>query len=313
MGEPADGARPPIRAAGAVLWRPGGRRGPGGGDHAPEVALIHRPRYDDWSFPKGKLKRGEHPLRGAIREIEEETGVVARLGRRLPTRTYPKNGRLKHVDYWAARAVASTAFTPNDEVDALVWLPVDEAERRLSYPLDAELLREFAAGPLQTRPLVILRHAAAGDKRSWSGPDELRPLDGPGRAQAVALADLLFAYGPGRLVSSATARCVETLLPYARRTGAQVVTEPAFTIGDTDARRACARLLDLAAAPAAEPLVVCTHGEIVSDLLTALCRELGAKEPDDPALDKGAFWALHVSEPDDDATPTLAALERHSV
>ncbi|GAA4078710.1 NUDIX hydrolase [Actinomadura miaoliensis] len=320
-GEPGPGepgpavTRPPIRAAGAVLWRPGDGRGPDGAP-VPEVALIHRPRHDDWSFPKGKLERDEHALRGAVREVEEETGVVARLGRRLPTRVYPKDGRTKYVDYWAARAVSSARFTPNDEVDELVWLPVAEAERRLTYPLDVDLLREFAAGPLVTRPLVILRHATAGEKSEWNGPDELRHLDEPGRAQAGTLADLLFAYGPGRLVSSATARCVETLLPYARRTGSEVVTDRAFTVGVTDAGRACARLLDLAVAtegtPAPEPLVVCTHGEIVSELITFLCRELGEKEPDDPALDKGAFWAVHVSASGDGTTPTLAALERHA-
>lgn len=148
MADPGPGV---IRAAGALLWRDG-----------PEVALIHRPRYDDWSFPKGKADRGEHPLRAAVRETEEETGIVPRLGRRLPTITYPVGDRVKEVDYWAARPAAESAFTPNDEVDDVIWLPADEAEAKLSYRHDADLLRGFLSGPARTSPLVILRHASAG-------------------------------------------------------------------------------------------------------------------------------------------------------
>ncbi|MEU8342030.1 8-oxo-dGTP diphosphatase [Actinomadura meyerae] len=283
-----------IHAAGAVLWRDG----PGG---EPEFALIHRPRYDDWSFPKGKVDRGEHVLRAAVREIEEETGITARLGRRLPTIAYPVGDRTKQVDYWAARPVAECAFTPNHEVDELVWLPAAEAEGRLSYQHDIGLLHEFLGGPARTAPLVILRHASAGDKREWREADELRPLDAAGRREATALAGLLHAYGPMRVVGSATARCLETVLPYARATRASITTDAAFTIGDTGPEQAVRRLLSLAGAAT----VVCTHGEIVSDLVTGLCKEMGAKVPDDTSLRKGEFWAAHVAD------GSLAALERH--
>ncbi|WP_131737880.1 NUDIX hydrolase [Actinomadura roseirufa] len=285
----------PIRAAGAVLWRDG-----------PEVALIHRPRYDDWSFPKGKVDKGEHVLRTAVREIEEETGVVARLGRRLPTVAYSIDGRPKTVEYWAARAVAEGALRPNDEVDRLVWLPVAEAEARLSYQHDIDLLHEFLGGPSHTWPLIIVRHGAAGEKRLWSEPDELRPLDELGRAEAVDLAVLLHSYGPARPVSSATARCLGTVLPYARRMRKPVATDLAFTVGETDAGRAVERLFELVGD--AEPTLLCTHGEVVSDLVTGLCGELGEKAPDDPGLQKGEFWVAHL----DPSGPGLAALERHS-
>ncbi|MFC6880453.1 NUDIX hydrolase [Actinomadura yumaensis] len=288
-----------IRAAGAVLWRDGG--------NGPEVALIHRPSHDDWSFPKGRLKRGEHVLRAAVREVEEETGVPPRLGRRLPASTYPKDDRVKRVDYWAARAVADASafapFTPNDEVDRLEWLPFDRAARRLTRSHDVDLLNEFAGGPLRTWPLVILRHASAGEKRDWAGADELRPLDFRGRAEAVDLAGLLAAFGPVRIVGSATARCLETVLPYARSEGLPVATDAAFTIGETDADRACRRLFDLVGDGV--PTVVCTHGEIVADLVSGLCRELGEKVPEDPALEKSEFWTAHLSGRE------IAALERH--
>ncbi|NVI88439.1 NUDIX hydrolase [Actinomadura sp. BRA 177] len=280
-----------IRAAGAVLWRDG-----------PEFALIHRPRYDDWSFPKGKVDPGEHVLRAAVREIEEETGIVARLGRRLPTSTYPIGERTKQVDYWTARPVASSAFTPNSEVDELVWLPTAEAEARLSYRHDVDLLHEFLRGPSRTSPLVILRHASAGEKHEWREADALRPLDAPGRREAAALAGLLHAYGPLRVISSATARCLETVLPYARLARTSIVTDAAFTVGDTGPEQAVERLLSLTGAPT----VVCTHGEIVSELVTGLCKELGEKAPDDPSLHKAEFWAAHLAD------DSMAALERHS-
>ncbi|KAB2348421.1 NUDIX hydrolase [Actinomadura rudentiformis] len=302
-----------IRAAGAVLWRDG----PDG----TEVALIHRPKYDDWSFPKGKLKNGEHALRAAVREVEEETGVVPRLGRRLPTSSYPKDGKTKRVDYWTARAASPTSptsptsadadapFTPNDEVDRLEWLPIADAYERLSYSHDVDLLREFEAGPPDTWPLVILRHGSAGEKREWRGPDELRPLDERGRAEASLLAGLLRSFGQARLISSATARCLETLLPYARKDAVKVVTDEAFTVGATGAEQACDRLFELVDDGA--PAIVCTHGEVVSDLVTGLCKRLGEKVPEDPSLRKGSFWVAHITT-DGAGGPSIAALERHT-
>ncbi|SEG72664.1 8-oxo-dGTP diphosphatase [Thermomonospora echinospora] len=291
-----------IRAAGVVLWR--------GGPDGPRVALVHRPKYDDWSFPKGKLDKGEHVLAAALREAEEETGLTVRLGRRLPTTTYMKSGRPKRVDYWSATAIgAGRPFVPNHEVDRLEWLPVDDAARLLTYERDVDLLHEFAAGPAVTRPVVILRHASAGDKRHWRDDDALRPLDEHGRCEARLLADLLGAFGPLRPVSSATARCVETLLPYTLANGAEATTAPAFTIGrpPEQARRKLDELIDEGV-----PFLVCTHGEIVADLVTELCRRLGEKAPDDPSLRKGSFWVAHLST-DPHGHPTgIAALERHS-
>ncbi|MBE1531936.1 NUDIX hydrolase [Actinomadura algeriensis] len=305
---PATAPSRTIRAAGALLWRdgpePGGPEAGGPEPGGPEIAVIHRPRYDDWSLPKGKLDAGEHVLRAAVREVEEETGIVPRLGRRLPTSTYTLGDRTKRVDWWAARPVADAAFVPNDEVDRIEWLPAERAAARLSYRHDAELLEEFLAAPLHTRPVVILRHAAAHAKEDWRDADELRPLDAAGRADAARLSPLLSSFGPVRLVSSATARCVETVLPHARRTRADVTTDGAFTVGDTAPGRAVERLLELVADGV--PTVVCTHGEVVEELVTGLCRELGEKVPDDPCLRKGEFWVGHV------AGEAMPALERHA-
>ncbi|MEV6133555.1 NUDIX hydrolase [Streptomyces violaceusniger] len=123
-----------VLAAGCVLWR----RSPHGGGL--EIALVHRPRYDDWSHPKGKLKPGEDALHGAVREVVEETGMGCAPGAVLPTLHYMAKGRPKEVRYWAAEAVDDETFVPNREVDRLLWLPPDTARRRLSYDHDRALV-----------------------------------------------------------------------------------------------------------------------------------------------------------------------------
>ena len=308
MGEPGDGRnsalarRPPIRAGGAVLWRSGGA--------SIEVAIIHRPRYDDWTFPKGKVKSGEHLLRAAVREVEEEAGVRPLLGRRLSPRHYVKGNRNKPVDSWAAPGEHGTVaalgggFVPTDEVDKLEWLPLPAAEERLSYERDVELLREFAAGPVRTVPIVVLRHGSAGDKSEWTDNDVLRPLDDRGRTDAAELAEMLAFFGPARVISSATARCVETVLPYAVRVGVDVRTDRAFTDGLADEERAAEALGALLRDQA--PTIVCTHGELVPALVEGACRQLGADPLEEPALRKGEFWVLHVADGE------LVTSERHS-
>ncbi len=289
-----------IRAAGALV------RGPGaGGD---EVALIHRIKYDDWTFPKGKLEPGEHVLAAAVREVAEETGILVVLGRRLRPTSYDTDERPKRVDYWAARAApgASTTFVTNSEVDDLEWLPLPAASRRLSYSHDVQLLAELAAGPCDTVPVILLRHASAGDKGSWAGDDLARPLDPGGAADAERLASLLSCYGSCRVVSSAAERCIATVRPYAQQIGAQISVEPSLTVTHPSAGPAA--VTDLAVQLTAErlPTVLCAHRENLPPLLAAICRDLGAVQPGGPELDKGGFWVLHTAD------GALAGAERHS-
>ncbi|GGV47940.1 NUDIX hydrolase [Streptomyces griseoflavus] len=138
MGIPGKHRTLVVHAAGCVLWR----RSPVTGTL--ELCLVHRPKYDDWSWPKGKLKRGEDPLAGALREVAEETGHTAVPAAELPTARYLAGGRPKQVRYWAAEAV-SGGFTPNDEVDRLLWLPPDAARARLTRPGDATLVDALLA------------------------------------------------------------------------------------------------------------------------------------------------------------------------
>jgi 8-oxo-dGTP diphosphatase len=138
--EPPEPPGPPdlVEAAGCVLWR----RAPGG--TGIEIALVHRPKYDDWSHPKGKLHHGETPREAALREVLEETGMTCALGPRLPTAHYLAKGRPKAVSYWAAEATGGH-FTPNGEVDRILWLPPAEARTHLTHPIDGPLLDEALA------------------------------------------------------------------------------------------------------------------------------------------------------------------------
>jgi 8-oxo-dGTP diphosphatase len=308
-----------IRAAGAVLWRRAGLDGAGDEDIGPieepgredgagvEVALVHRPKYDDWTFPKGKLEKGEHVLRAVVREVEEETGLTPRLGRRLRPVFYLKDGRPKRVDYWVATVAPDgprRRFVPNDEVDRVEWSTIEVAKSRLSYQRDLDVLNEMMAGPLRTTPYILLRHGSAGEKRDWLGDDVLRPLDPRGRAEAGRLSGVLSGFGPLRVLSSCTARCTETVLPYALHARVSVMTDRAFTVGVATPGGAADRMDDLIADGV--PTLISTHGELLTGLVPEVCARLDGKPPDEPALPKGGFWILHV------AHGSLAAMERHS-
>ncbi len=138
----ASAARPQVRAAGGLVWR--AAMVPDGDASARpgyEVVLVHRGRYDDWSFPKGKLDRGESYANAALREVAEETGLVCALGVELPSTRYrDQRGRDKLVRYWTMRVVDLRPWAPNSEIDARLWVPVDEARDMLTYDHDRELL-----------------------------------------------------------------------------------------------------------------------------------------------------------------------------
>ena len=291
---------PVIRAAGAVLWR----RGEGGD----EIAVIHRRRYDDWSFPKGKCEPGEHLLTTAVREVTEETGIRVVLGRRIGQGRYPSLGRTKRVDYWAARPAdpaASHRFVPNSEVDSLDWLPVQAAAGRLTYQRDASLLAEFASRPASTTAFILLRHASAGSRAAWPGDDLARPLDPPGAADAERLAGLLSCFGPCSVISSAAERCVATVRPYAALTGAAIEIDAELTVREAvgvtaDLLKRGARIVD-----EGQPVIICAHRENLGVLLRGACARLRAVPPAGPPLRKAAWWALHAAD------GALAGAERY--
>src|SRR6266700_2389816 len=173
-----------IKAAGGVAWRPGP-------DGEPEILLVHRQKYDDWSLPKGKIEPGEPLAVTAVREVLEEGGARLALGRRLISVRYNVGGRPKRVHYWAARTMSvDERAVPNSEVDEIAWVPAARAAQKVSYPHDHGVLADFAARPAGTVPLILLRHAKALPKTGWKRADADRPLDDAGRADAKTLADL---------------------------------------------------------------------------------------------------------------------------
>lgn len=284
-----------IRAAGAVVWRPGVA--------GAEIALVHRPRYDDWSYPKGKCERGEHVLTAALREVAEETGLRVILGRPLQPRVYRTGSGTKRVSYWAARCAGSAGFVPGSEVDQVAWLPAVAARYRLTHERDAELLDDFLVRPVRSVPFILLRHATAGQKSAAGAGDLSRPLDSRGSAEAGRLASLLHSYGSCRVISSAAERCLATVRPYAAAVGAPVQVEPAFTV--PDAGSAAGRAAVLAASGV--PTLVCAHRENMPVLLEAAFGALGASPPKGQPLAKGAFWVLQS------AGGVLLSAEQHNL
>lgn len=232
--------RPPVLAAGALVWRLKNDK--------LQVLVVHRPRYDDWSFPKGKAEPGESMVLTAIREVAEETGRQIVLGRYLgKARRRLVSGRKKRTLYWAAQVLpeagpgeglrAAVKPASKREIDKVRWWKVKKAARKLTHADDKRLLARlvdwYESGQLQVRSLVLVRHAKAVSRATWGygiNSEITRPLVmGRGQAQARDVAALLSAYGVGELVSSPWRRCVDTLAPYAHGCGLDLRSDEAFT------------------------------------------------------------------------------------
>ena len=284
----ADTATKAELAAGAVLWRTNGSAA------APEIAIIHRPRYDDWSLPKGKVEPGETEPVTAVREVHEETGYTAHLGRRLIAVSYPVEQGVKKVRYWAARCVDGS-FAPNDEVDELKWLPVADALKQLGYQLDRKVLRHFEKGPVDSRTVLIVRHGTAGSKSRYKGDDRKRPLDKRGRAQAESLVGQLLAFGASELYAADRVRCHQTLEPLAEELGVTIHNEPALTEEAYSDNRKTARHRILEIASAGGTPVICTQGKVIPDLIAWWC-ERDKVRPDKSRNRKGSTWVMSMAD-----------------
>lgn len=296
-------AKPPaeVSTAGAVPWRRRGGR--------LEVALVRRRRYDDWSWPKGKLDCGEHWPVAAVREVREETGLKVRLGLPLPGARYPippRSGtrQIKVVRYWAARPVPGGGRLRH-EVDRMRWATVKQARGLLTYRRDAEQLEALAAadesGDLAAWPFVVVRHAHAMPRKAWSKKDWLRPLDDRGSRQARDLLGVLSAYGVSRVSSSSATRCVHTIAPYADAAGVKVHSSAWLSEeGYADKPAKMGRIVtDLLAD--GRPALVCSHGPVLPDLVELLLERCGKgparavlEEAADDHLVKGEALVAHV-------------------
>ena len=277
-----------VYAAGAVLWRPTDSDNPG-----LEIAVIHRPRYDDWSLPKGKVDPGETAAVAAVREVFEETGHHTILGRRLDMVSYPIDQGVKKVYYWAARSTGGE-FTAGKEVDELVWLPIAEAMQRLNYPQDRKMLRHFIKRPVHTHTVLVVRHGTAGRKSRFSGDDTQRPLDKRGRAQAEALVPQLLAFGASDVYAADRLRCHQTVEPLAAELGVTVHNEPTLTEESyaKNPKRARHRVLSIAEQEGTP--VICTQGKVIPGLIAWWCERDGVR-PDKSRNHKGSTWVLSLA------------------
>ena len=272
-----------IEAAGAVV-----SRGPA---KSPEILLIHRPKYDDWSFPKGKVDPGEHVVSAAVREVAEETGFDVRLSKPLPWQYYSvfPGGRekIKRVQYWSGILIGGDdldGFRPNSEVDELRWVSPEKAHKLLTYPHDRRTLDDFLLLHKKTYPLIILRHAKARSRKSWRGNDKKRPLTLIGEYQAEQLVPLLNAYGVTRLVTSDSKRCWATVAPYADVADLEIEHNPGLSEEDATPQSVIDQVQALM--DAKEPAVLCTHRPVLPMVFQA-------SGVDAPTLEPGGFLVVH--------------------
>ena len=260
---PKQSDAPLIQAAGAVLWRKSDKS-------KLEIAIIHRPRYDDWSLPKGKVETGESHISAGYREIQEETGYESTFGPEIGTVVYKLEGAPKEVRYWAAAATVKTG-TPNpQEVDEVLWLEPDKAKEKLTNKDDRAIVNFFLEFGADTFPIILLRHAKALKRTDWDGDDGDRPLEHRGQLQAKRLLPIYLPYGISEVHTSDALRCIETIDLMARL----IEKTPIFSADLSEYGYAKDKeapldyvqdLMDRGA-----PAIICSHNPIIPKLVKKL-------------------------------------------
>jgi 8-oxo-dGTP diphosphatase len=272
-----------IKAAGAVLWR----------EETPfelEVLLVHRPQYDDWSFPKGKAEEGESAIAASYREVKEETGYSAIFGQYLGFSSYKFGEGKKKVKYWMAHALPhADVFMPNSEVDKIEWVSIKEARHFLTYDEDREILDEFINRERYTSTLILLRHAKAVKRSDWNDYDLDRPLSPEGVEQAKRLVSQLEPFGIEGIFSSDASRCYSTVEPLSeyltlKVTVAAELNEESY---EKDSKLALNYVRHLMRYPGNQ--LVAGHNPIIPETLTKLARVEYSAEDLDPA----DAWIVH--------------------
>lgn len=275
-----------IRAAGALLWRETQGRDI-------EIALIHRPRYDDWSLPKGKIEMGETALQCAYREVLEETGLRAAFTRQLGSVEYEESGQKKRVIYWAAQAASESGqFVANEEVDQLEWHNAQAAIEKVTHDSDKEIIANFIEQSAHTDTLIILRHTKALERGDWDEVDSLRTLNEQGFDQAQLLIKHLEPFAIEEIYTSDYTRCVQTVTPLAHSRGLSITHVPSLNeeTFETDPTRSVA--FANALKQDEKNILICSHNPVIPTMLRGILNTK-LKNKDLIKLEPGDAWIVH--------------------
>lgn len=320
-------AKPDVRGAGAVIWRKKDRK--------IQVLVVHRPMWDDWSFPKGKAKKGESLHECCIREMREETGLDVVLGVPLGRQHYTiAGGRTKEVRYWLAEVADKShpavklrpkvGLASKKEVDDVRWVTIKQAKKLLTHEGDRTILRLmkdlWSDDKHETIPLLLARHTRATKRSAWKekgkyGREETRPLTKTGYERAESLVRVFSAYGVEKIVSSPWRRCMESVTPYAKAAGLAVETQDELTeAAHAKKPKPVASLIRNWLRKELLPTVVCLHRPTLPTVMQTIedytpqviMRQVPEK---DPWLKTGEVIVVHVANRRGKA-PTIVALER---
>jgi 8-oxo-dGTP diphosphatase len=266
------------------------RRPAGDSSHPYEVLVVHRPRYDDWSLPKGKDEPGESPEAAAVREVLEEAGQPTRIISALGKSSYQTVAGDKTVQWFAMRATGPLSFVANGEVDRIEWLPPEAAVNLLTYPRDRQLVSSIdGEALLATGTFYLVRHGAAGDRNLWKGDDTQRPLTVKGERQAEAIARILQDEEIERIISSPYLRCTQTVEPLAAATGLPLEIDD--SLAEAEGGKPTR---DLIKALAGTNAVLCSHGDVIPALLDWMVRR-GMLLKSIFDCKKGSIWQVDIN------------------
>jgi len=277
-----------IQAAGAIVWRRNE-------SDAIEIGLVHRPKYDDWSIPKGKVEGEESLIACAYREVVEETGFAVRFGQSLGSAHYEVNGLPKTVTYWSARLLGEQGKPNPEEVDAVRWMSCEEAKEQLGRDSDRQIVETFQSIEPDTKPLILLRHAKAIERQEWAGEDTDRPLSSLGERQAKRMLTNFLPFAVEEIHSSSAVRCYESITPLARGLNVDFfftdsLTEEVFHKNNERPFKYVQRLLvnDFTT-------LVCSHNPILPSIVSAFVDKFGVEVPS-TKLEPGDAWVAHHVE-----------------
>lgn len=273
-----------IQAAGAVVWR--------NQNGQTEIAIIHRPKYDDWSFPKGKAEIGESLIACAHREVLEETNIQTEFGAFLGDVEYLTPDGKKRVSFWAAKAINQIDFNPNSEVDQLSWVNVKKVKELLTLDTDKKILAQFVELDFDTKPFILLRHAKAVTRDEWQGDDDDRPLDSLGQIQANRLLALYQVYNLEQIHTSDAIRCYDTVNPMAKGLGIKL--EVTGKLSESTYKKDKEKAFDYAKDLIKEDarILLCSHNPILPKMLNKLTKKSDV-DADEGKLSPADAWVIH--------------------